>query len=144
MNYSKETIAHLTKLIQTGDETSRLWLQKNNFPELILLHFALDGNENAFHELKNKKFAELTAFALVVLQDDKQAYKWLAENKHFLWAATARVTYKDKSAEAWLMASKLPHYVDLAKAILKNEENQQADDVLGLFRKFIRLLKPRP
>jgi hypothetical protein len=140
--YNAETIKHLTALIK-GDDSSRAWLQKNNFPELILLHFALEGNEKAFHELKNKKHAELTAFSLVVLQDDKQAYNWLALNKHFLWAATARVTYKDKNAEAWLMRNHLPHYAELAKAILKNEESQQADDIFGLFRKFIGALRKK-
>lgn len=143
MVYSKEAIQHLTKLIQTGDEAARIWLQRNNFPEFILLHFALEGNENAFHELKNKKYAELTAFALVVLEDDKQAYNWLAQNKHFTWAATARVTYKDQNAEAWLMRNHLSHHVELGKAILKNEENQQPDDVFGLFRKFIRIFRKK-
>jgi hypothetical protein len=143
MIYSKETIQHLTKLIQTDDANERAWLQTNKFPELILLYYALDGNENAFHELKNKKHTELTAFALVVLQDDKQAYNWLAQNKYFTWAATGRVTLKDMNAEAWLMRHKLPHYVELAKAIRKNEENQQADDIFGLLKKLVGALKKK-
>lgn len=46
MTYSSETIKHLTKLIQ-GNEESRLWLQKNNFHELILLHYYLNGYEDS-------------------------------------------------------------------------------------------------
>ena len=139
MTYSKEAIQHLTRLIK-GENASREWLQKNNFPELILLHFALDGNDNAFHELKDRKYAELSAFALAIL-DDKRAFNWLAENKHFIWAATIRVTYRDPQAETWLMRNNLPHYADLGRAIRENEENAAADDVFGLMKKFINIFK---
>jgi hypothetical protein len=139
--YNAEAIKHLTKLIQ-GDEASRLWLQKNNFPEFILLHFALDGNEKAFHTLKEKKHTVLTAFVLAVL-DDKRAYNWLAENKHFTWAAAVKVTYKDKTAEAWLMRNKLEHFAELAKAIRKNEEDVAADDIPGLLKKLIGVIKKK-
>jgi hypothetical protein len=60
------------------------------------------------------------------------------ENKKFCWAATARVTYKDHAAAAWLMRNNLPHYAALGRAIQKKEENEQADDILGLLRKAIR------
>ena len=139
MNYSKESIQHLTGLIRGKDEHRR-WLQQNNCIELILLHFAIDGNDKAFHELKDLKHAELTAFALAVL-DDKRAFNWLAENKHFIWAATVRVTYKDPSAEAWLMRNDLAHYAELGIAIRKNEEEAAADDIFGLMKKFMNIFK---
>ncbi len=139
MIYNKNEISHLTALIK-GDESARTWLQENNFPELILAHYSLDGNDEALRELTKKKHVELTAFVHAV-QDDKRAFNWLAENKNFTWAATVRVTYNDRNAEAWLLKNNLSHYVELGKAIRKNEENEAADDVFGLLRKFIAYLK---
>lgn len=139
MDYSKETIQHLTALIK-GDDSAREWLQQNNFPELILLHYALGDNEEALRELTKKKEIELVAFVHAV-QDDKRAFNWLAENKKFTWAATVRVTYKDNNAEAWLMRNHLSHFAELGRAIRKNEEEGQADDIFGLFKKFIRVFK---
>jgi len=141
MNYSREAIQHLTELIK-GVDTARDWLQTNNFPELILVHYSLEGNETALRELTQKKYVDLVAFVHAV-QDDKRAYNWLAENKKFTWAATVRVTYKDNNAEAWLMRNNLSWYADLGRAIRMNEENEQADDIFGLFRKIIQALKPR-
>ena len=78
MNYNKEEINHLIAFIKGNDE-SRAWLQKNNFPELILLHYAINGNEQALKELANKKHIELTAFAHAVLGDIR-ASNWLTKN----------------------------------------------------------------
>ena len=52
--YSSESIRQLTKLI-LGEDSARAWLQKNNFPELILLHYSLEGNDVALRELTQKK-----------------------------------------------------------------------------------------
>lgn len=139
MNYTQEAIFHVTEFIK-GNDAARAWLQKNHYPELILLQYALNGNDEALKELAYKKHIELTAFVHAV-QDDKRAFNWLAQNKKFIWAATVRVTYNDKNAEVWLVRNQLPHYAELGKAIRKNEENESADDVFGLMKKFIRFLK---
>ena len=137
--YSAEIIKHLAKLIQ-GDETSRVWLQKNNFPELILLAYAVDGNDPALIELTKQKQVDLVAFTHAVL-DDKRAFNWLAQNKKFILAATVRVTYGDKGAEAWLARNNYHHFIELGRAIKKNEDEQAADDVVGLMKKFINIFK---
>ncbi len=138
MLYEVEPIKHLTKLV-SGQDDSRIWLKENNFSELILLHFALDGNEAALLELTKKKFVDLVAFTHAVL-DDKHAFNWLGENKKYIWAATVRVTYKDPSAEAWLIRNKLTHFAELGKAILRNEENEQADDIFGVIKKSLMFI----
>ena len=138
MNYAPEPILHLTALILGKDE-SRIWLKENNFPELILVHYAIDGRDEALAELTRRKDVDLTAFVHAV-QDDKRAYNYLAENKKFIWAATVRVTYKDPNAEAWLLRNNLPHFVQLGRAIRKNEEDEAADDIFGLMRKIMRFI----
>jgi len=142
MNYPKEAIQQLTSLIGGNDE-GRAWLQKNNFPELILFHYAVDGNEQALLELTKKKYVDLIAFVHAI-QDDKLAFNWLAKNKKIVMAATTRVTYNDKDAEAWLMRHNLPHYVELGRSIKKNEANEAADDVFGLMKKFINWFRKNP
>ena len=139
MEYNTETIRHLTKLI-LGDDASRIWLQKNNFPELIMLHFALKDNTKVLQELANKKHVELVFFAQAAL-DNKSAFNWLAKNKKFIWAATVRVVYKDKGAEAWLLRNHLSHFAELGKAILKNKEEDDSSDILGIFKKIIKPFK---
>ena len=141
MNYPKEAIRQLTSFIGGNDE-GRAWLQKNNFPELILLHYSIDGNDQALKELARKKHIDLIAFVHAI-QDDKQAFNWLAKNKKLVMAATVRVTYNDKNAEAWLMRHDLSQYVELGRAIRKNEENESADDVFGLMRKFINWFRKK-
>lgn len=137
--YNAEIITHLAKFIG-GDDASREWLQKNNFPELILLAYAIDGNDPALIELTKQKHVDLVTFAHAVL-DDKRAFNWLAQNKKFLLAATVRVSYGDKGAEAWLARNNYHHFIELGRAIKKNEEEQAPDDIFGLMKKFINIFR---
>ncbi len=136
--YDKEAIKQLTLLIQ-GDNAARAWLQNNHYPELILFHYAIDGNDEALKELTNKKSIDLVAFAHAIL-DDKRAFNWLAENKKFILAATVKVTYNDKNAEAWLIKNNLLHFAELGNAIRKNEKDQSADDIFGVMKSFFKFL----
>lgn len=143
MNYTKEPIVHLTALIK-GDDNARAWLQKNNFPELILFHFALNGREEAIRKLAEGKYVELTAFTHAVVNGDARAANWLAENNKFIWAAMASIiNKKDKGAEAWLMRHNYPHFLELARTILQKEQDEQDEDILGMFRKFIRSVRKK-
>ena len=139
MEYTVKTIRHLTKLI-LGDDTSRDWLQKHNFPELILLHFSIEGNDEALKKLIQSKHVEIAAFAQAVL-DDKQAFNALAKNKKYTWAATVKVAYKDKKAEEWLLRYDLAHYAALGRAIGQKLKEQSGNDTLGMMKKFITILK---
>ena len=143
MNYPPEAILHLARLIK-GNNEGGLWLQKNNYPELILLHLALKGDEDAMKELAKRKHAVLTAFAHAMYNDDAHAAKWLAENKKFEWAAVARiVNKKDRAAEAWLMKHKLIHFAGLAKVMREKEQETQDEDIAGMLRKFIRSFRKK-
>ena len=137
-SYPKEAILKMKEMLE-DQSNARLWLQQNHFPELILAAMAIDGHEAALHELKKLKQIDLTAFVLAVL-DDKPAFNFLVENKKFTWAATVKVTYKDRNAEAWLRKNKLDHFAELGIAILKNEESTQAKDILGVGRDFVQYL----
>lgn len=136
--YNKEAIERLTLLVK-GSDKGRAWLQQNNFPELILLHYAIDGNDEALKQLTKAKNIDLVAFTHAVL-DDKRAFNWLAENKKFVLAATVKVTYNDKNAEAWLIKNDLSHFAELGKAIRENEQNQSADDIFGVMKNLFRFL----
>ena len=138
MNYSPEAILYLARFIK-GNEEARVWLQKNNLPELILLCFAIQGNDEAIIELTRKKHIVLTAFAHAILNGDAHASNWLAQNKKFEWAAVVQiVNKKDKVAEAWLAKHKLIHFMGLAKVIREKEEETQDDTVFGMIKKYIR------
>jgi hypothetical protein len=143
MNYTPETIRYFIQLMK-GDDSARVWLQRNNFHELILLHFALEGKEEAMRELTKLKFVALVAFAHAIVNGDVHAANWLAENKKFEWAAVVRyVNKKDRNAEMWLLKHKLYHFAELARAIREKEEATQDDDILGLFRKFIQSFRKK-
>mgnify|MGYP003332473868 CR=1 FL=1 len=51
INFPPEAILQLARLIK-GNSEGGTWLQKNNFPELILLHLALKGDENAMKKIE--------------------------------------------------------------------------------------------
>ena len=134
--YNRETITHLTKLIGGNDE-SRQWLLKNNFTELVLLHYAIGGYDKALKELSDKKYYEVAAFAHA-LQGDVKAFHWLAENKKFIWAATLNVINKKKDAELWLRRYKLDYYVELAITIRNEIESADKGDIFAWFGRLIR------
>jgi hypothetical protein len=136
MVYTPETIQHLTALVK-GDDSARIWLQENKFPELILVYYALEGKKEAAHELAKKKQMPLVAFVHAV-QDDKRAYKWLAENQNFIWAATVGVTNNDHNAEAWLKRNNLSHYAELGRAI---EIDKLSNDALGWLKVLLRMAR---
>ena len=62
MNYDKDAILHLSALIKGNDE-ARLWLIKNNYPELVLLHYFINGRDDALKNLNEKNHFEVSAFA---------------------------------------------------------------------------------
>src|ERR1051326_7426286 len=116
MSYSPEAILQLARLIK-GNEEARTWLQRNGYSELILLHYALEGDtrieafehrrQEAVKELIRLKQPTLVAFAQAMLGDN-QAANWLGQNKKYEWAAVVSiVNKKDKGAELWLARHKL-------------------------------------
>lgn len=139
MNYSVAAIEHLTQLIK-GDKVAGQWLRDNNFPELILLRYAIDGNESALKELTSKKYIDLVAVAHAILGEIR-ASNWLMENKKYVWSAVVKITYKDKKAEAWLIKNTLKHYAELGNAIRKNEEDLEDQDIFGVFKQLAQFLK---
>lgn len=138
MNYNKEVISRLTELIK-GNDTARGWLQKNNFPELILLHYSFIGHDDALKKVSDKEHFDVVAFAHAV-RGDKKALKWLLENKKTEWAATANLINQDKKAEAWLRNYKLYHYIELAKAIKENTDIVEDDDIFRTIARSFRML----
>jgi hypothetical protein len=146
MKYSPEAILQLSRLIK-GNTEALTWLQKNNFPELILLHYTLEGDTciekyeyrryEALKELIRLKQTVLVAFAKAMMGDNHAA-NWLVENKKYEWAAIVSiVNKKDKGAEAWLVKHKLTHFAELAKTLREKEEEMQEDDIFGLLKKLI-------
>lgn len=150
MNYSPEAILQLARLIK-GKEEARTWLQENNYPELILLNYALEGDtrieayahrrEEAIRELIRLKHPVLVAFAQAMAGDNVAA-NWLGQNKKYEWAAVVSiVNKKDRGAEAWLARYKLIHFAGLAKVLREKEDETQEDDIFGLLKKFTRSIR---
>ena len=132
MNYEKDAILNLVALIK-GNDDARLWLVKNNFPELVLLHYSIAGKDDALKELIKKKYVDITAFAHSV-RGDSRAFNWLVENKKFIWAATIQVLYKKQAAILWLKKNKLDHYLLLAEAIQKWLDEENSGDIFSFFK----------
>lgn len=146
MNYSPEAILQLARLIK-GNTEALAWLQKNNFPELILLRYALEGDtrietyahrrDEALRELIRLKHIVLVAFAKAMMGDNNAA-NWLGQNKKYEWAAVVSiVNKKDKGAEEWLARHKLTHFAGLAKVLREKEEEMKEDDIFGLLKKLV-------
>jgi hypothetical protein len=136
MNYSKEAIQHLTQFIK-GDDAGRAWLQKNNFPELILFYYSILGQKEAVRELIKNKQDEIIAFALAA-RGDAKAFNWLVENKKFIPAAVVQSIYEKKPARLWLLKHNLNHYLDLADAIKEKFKEDEKGDIFAIFNKFLK------
>lgn len=132
MNYPKQAIEKLTKLI--GGEVSALnWLADNGYKDLVIAGSGICGNETAVASLKKENKPVLAAFVETV-NGDKNAFKWLTNNKHYTWAATANAALKDKEAMKWLIKFKLEHFADLSKSISKQQKKNE-DEETSLFYK---------
>lgn len=153
MNYPPEAIIQLSHLIKNDDSEALKWLQKNRFPELILLRYAIEGDtrvENfayrrneALKELTRLKHLVLVAFA-EAMAGNASAANWLGQNKKYEWAAiVSYVNKKDKGAEQWLMRHKLTHFMSLAKVLREKEEETEEDDIFGLLRKFMKTIQKK-
>jgi hypothetical protein len=136
MTYEKDAILHLSELIKGNDE-SRLWLIKNNFPELVLLHYSINKRDDALKELMKKNYVEVTAFAQSI-RGNARAFNWLAENKKFILAATVQVIYKKREAGIWLKKNKLDHYLILAETIRKRLDEEESGDVFSILNKIFK------
>lgn len=151
MNYPPEAIIQLSRFIENDDGEALAWLQKNHFPELILLRYALEGDTRVetFAYRRNEALKELTRLKHIVLvafaeamAGDASAANWLGQNKKYEWAAIVSfVNKKDKGAEQWLIKHNLTHFTLLAKVLREKEEETEEDDILGILKKLIYLFK---
>lgn len=115
MLYPKEVIEKTSLWIE-GDVKAKLWLQQNNFEELVQLKNAVSRYPKAFEYLLVHKHIVLAAFVNAVWED-KKAFKLLMDKKEFLWAAMANYINGDDNAATFLNKNNLKHYAELAHKI---------------------------
>ena len=115
MIYSKEVIEKASAWIE-GDIGAKLWLQQNNFEELVQLKNAASRYPKAFEYLLVHKHIILAAFVNAIWED-KKAFKLLLDKKEFLWAAMANYINGDDNAAIFLNKNNLKHYSELAHKI---------------------------
>ena len=77
---------------------------------------AVRDDKKAFKFLINNKHFELAAFVNAIWEDEK-AFKFLIERKAFDWAASANIINGDDKAEAALERAGKKHYVMMANSI---------------------------
>ena len=100
MHYPKEAIEKATAWVD-GSPSAKLWLEKNNFPELVYLRDAASRHAKAFEYLLVHKHIILATFVNAIW-DDKKAFKLLMDGKQYHWAAMANYINGDDNAAAFL------------------------------------------
>jgi hypothetical protein len=111
MLYPKEAILHLNAWID-GSTNAKLWLQENNYEELVQLKDASSRHSKPMEYLLVNKFIVLAAFVNAIW-DDPTAFKLLMDQKQFHWAAVANYINGDDKAAMFLKKNNLEHYAEL-------------------------------
>jgi hypothetical protein len=115
MLYQKEVIEKTNAWID-DDIKAKIWLQQNNFEELVQLKNAVSRYAKSFEYLLVHKHFILAAFVNAIW-DDKKAFKLLIEKKEFVWAAMANYINGDDDAANFLNKNNLKYYAELAHKI---------------------------
>ncbi len=131
MNYPKEAIEKTTAWVN-DDPRAKLWLQQNNFEELIQLKEAASRHSKPFEYLLVHKHLILAAFVNAIW-DDKKAFQLLMEKKEFVWAAMANYINGDDNAAAFLKKNKLEHYAQLAH-VIQAKIRREGDEGTNIFK----------
>lgn len=128
--YPPDVIKVLIDLVK-GNKSAKVWLERNNFPELVQLNDAVSRYAKALEYLLVHKHITLAAFVNAVWED-KQAFHLLMENKEFNWAAMADYINGNDKAADFLKKNKLENYAELADEMLK-KIRKEGDENIGFF-----------
>lgn len=128
--YKREVIDKLAEWVE-GNASAKLWLQNNNFEELVQLKDAVSRYPKAFEYLLIHKHTVLAAFVNAVW-DDKKAFELLMNKKEFIWAAMANFINGDENAAVFLRKNNLGYYIHLA-AVFQTKLRKEGDAGTSIF-----------
>lgn len=113
MSYPAASIIALSQYLLT-DEEAGIWLQRNHFPELLMLADYLQcRNPRIFDTLLADGHKELCAF-IDAWNGKAGAVNYLLRTGNAEWAAVANTANGDFNAEEWLNKTGNAHYARLA------------------------------